>query len=73
MVGEVIMDTSHIMLLEVDIDMGALHTEKVVLFNAQKISEADALRAVQMNEQNEYVLSMSRKQWIGLFCNGKNF
>lgn len=64
------MDLSHIMRFEVEsflneVPMGT----KVVLFNQERITQEEALEIVQADGCSPYVLSISMRQWEGLFNN----
>lgn len=65
------MDLSHIMLLEVVETVGPYSSEKVILFNQNKVTEKEALHAVKADEYNENVLVMTKRQWISLFRDGR--
>ena len=64
-------DLSHIMLMEVAHQIGSYTMDEVVLFNINKISKTDALRAVEGGTYNENVLCIPKSQWISLFKDGK--
>lgn len=51
---------------------GNIKFEKVAIFNANMISEDDALKMIKAGEYNANVLIMDKKQWINIFCNGKD-
>lgn len=60
---------SHISLIEFKEHVGPYTTEKVVLYNENNITEAEALRIVKADEYNENVLCLPKKQWLALFKN----
>lgn len=65
------MGLDHIMLIEFEEQCGPFREEKVLLYNENRISEAEALRVARTDEYNENVLIISKKQWISLFRDGK--
>lgn len=65
------MDLSHIMLIEFEEQIGPYRTEQILLYNENRISEAEALRLARAGEYNENVLIISKRQWIALFRDGK--
>lgn len=64
-------DLSHIMMFEVEEDYGSFQLPKIVLFNENRITQEDAMRLVRAGEYNDNVLVLPKKQWLSLFCNGK--
>ena len=60
----------HIKLVEVKHQLGPYTMDEVVLFNINRISKDEALRAVEAGEHNDNVLCIPRSQWISLFKDG---
>lgn len=60
----------HISVIEFEEIYGKLKIEKVAIFNANKISEEEALKMIHLAEYNENILVMDKKQWINIFRNG---
>ena len=65
------MGLNHIMLIEYEEQCGPFREEKVLLYNANRITEAEALRIARSDEYNENVLIIPKKQWISLFRDGR--
>ena len=51
---------------------GSVEIDKVAVFNANRISEDAALQMVKSGEYDSNVLVMDKKQWINIFCDGKD-
>lgn len=65
------MNLSHIKMSEVKWCIGPYEMDKVILFNKNRISHADAVRFVQAGEYNENVLCIPKKQYVALFRDGR--
>lgn len=62
---------SHVMLVEVEQELGPYRMDAVVLFNANRISQEEALKHVEAGEYNKNVLLLPKSQWISLFRDEK--
>ena len=61
----------HIVLIEIEEQVGPCRMEKVVLFNSNKISTNEAARLARTGEYNDNVLVIPKSQWLALFRDGK--
>ena len=61
------MGLDHIMLIEFEEQCGPFCTKKVLLYNANRITEAEALRLARADEYNENILIIPKRQWSALF------
>ena len=62
-------DLSHVALIEYKEHIGPYVIDKVILYNENNVTEAEALRIVKADEYNDNVLCMPKKQWLALFKN----
>lgn len=65
------MGLNHVMRIEFEEQTGPFREEKVLLYNENRITEAEALRVARADEYNENVLIIPKQQWISLFRDGK--
>lgn len=66
------MDLSHIEVLEVQLESGETKMPPVVvLYNAEKITKEQAIKTA-TGDRSDFAVCISQKQWIELFCNGKD-
>lgn len=61
----------HVMLIEFSREVGPYSTDAVALFNANRISEGEAMRCIEAGEYNDNVLCMPKSQWVSIFKDGK--
>lgn len=65
------MNLSHVKMSEVKWCLGSYTMDKVILFNKNRISHEEAVRFVEMDEYNENVLCIPKKQYIALLRDGR--
>lgn len=61
------MDFSHIQLVEYSVQIGGHITEKIAMFNCNKLPTGVATRCIETDTYNPYLLTMSKEQFIALF------
>ena len=62
----------HISIIEFSETYGSIEIEKVAIFNENMISEEEAIRLIHLAEYNPNILVMDKKQWVQIFCDGKD-
>ncbi len=50
---------------------GSVEFEKVAIFNANMMSDEEAIKMIEVGEYSPNILVMDKKQWVNIFCNGK--
>lgn len=60
-------DFSHLQMVNYNVQIGDLITPKVAIFNCNKLPYGVAVKCIESDTFNKYMLTMTREQFVALF------